>query len=271
MPLLAVDPDLCTRCGTCSTVCPVKIVSPPRGDALPLVPADLVKICLECGHCETYCPTEALLLNRRRDEKVPRPPRTPLSPEILGTYLRQRRSVRHFKSEPVSGEVFHQLFDVVRYAPSSGNSQPVQWLVIRDPREVRRLGGLTVDWLRSLQGTDHPLAPYVQGAIGAWDGGLDLICNGAPHLIVAHVPQSDAPFSIDAIIGLAHVDVLAPAFGLGTCWAGFVSMAAQAWEPMQQALELPEGRVFAYALLCGRPRFVSTGIPRRQPLDITFR
>jgi len=144
--------------------------------------------------------------------------------------------------------------------------------VLSDPQEVRRVAERTIEWMRSLSGSSHPLAPYVGGVIAAWDAGLDLACYGAPHLVIAHVPTNDEPLSIDAVIGIAHVDVLAPAFGVGACWAGFVSLAALAgWAPLIETLALPEGRVFAYALLCGRPRFTSPGIPRRAPLRVEFR
>lgn len=176
------------------------------------------------------------MLNLRPNDRVTRPARQEqISPESLGTYLRQRRSIRQFVPEPLPIETITQALETARYAPSSGNSQPVHWLVIRDPVEVRRLATLTVDWMRSLLGSEHPLAPYVQGVIGAWDAGMDLICHGAPSVIIAHVPADDEPFSIDATIAL------------------------------------PEGRKFGYAMLCGRPQFESVGIPRREPLDVVFR
>jgi nitroreductase len=37
-------------------------------------------------------------------------------------------------------------------------------------------------------------------------------------------PGGNPAASTDAIIALTHVDVAAPSFGIGTCWAGFVAM-----------------------------------------------
>ncbi|MCK7507961.1 MAG: nitroreductase family protein [Desulfobacterales bacterium] len=68
--------------------------------------------------------------------------------------------------------------------------------------------------------------------------GHDVICRGAPHLLFAHIPESNPIASVDAIIALTHFDLAAPAFGIGTCWAGFVTMAAVSYEPLQKELGL---------------------------------
>ncbi len=40
--------------------------------------------------------------------------------------------------------------------------------------------------------------------------------------LFAHIPEGNPMASVDAIIALTHFDIAAPAFGIGTCWAGFV-------------------------------------------------
>ncbi len=59
--------------------------------------------------------------------------------------------------------------------------------------------------------------------------------------MIAHIPEGNPVASVDALIALTHFDLAAPAFGIGTCWAGFLSMAAAAYEPLQEALALPAG------------------------------
>jgi nitroreductase len=143
--------------------------------------------------------------------------------------------------------------------------------VIQDPEEVRRLTGLVVDWMRHEAAADAPLMPpAVFGPlVAAWDRGDDLICRGAPHLIVAHVPDSSA--LVDGIIAITWADAVAPAFGVGTCWAGFLMIAAARWEPLREAIALPPGRTPAHALLCGYPRYRPARIPGRKPLTVTWR
>ena len=242
MAALLVNQDLCTRCGICSAVCPMSIVDPADENTLPMVQDANAGLCIRCGHCEVSCPSQALLLNYLPDEKATLPAGTgTISPEDLGVYLKKRRSVRHFTREPVPREKILQILDIARYAASGGNGQPVQWLIVHDPKEVRWLAGLTIDWMKTLKGSGHPMSGYIPSLVAAWEAGDDPVCRGAPHLVIAHIPEGNPVATVDALIALTHFDIAAPAFGVGTCWAGFLSMAAAAYEPLQEALALPGG------------------------------
>lgn len=271
MVTILVDQDLCTRCGICSVVCPMAIVSPADENTLPVVKEAVALMCIQCGHCEVSCPSQALLLNVRPEEKTSILPGTgTISAEDMEVYVKKRRSVRHFTKDPVPKERILQILDVARYAASGGNGQPVQWLVVHDPNNVKKIAGLTVEWMKTLVNSNHPMSGYVPGLIGAWDGGHDVICRGAPHLLFAHIPEGNPVASVDAIIALTHFDIAAPAFGVGCCWAGFVAMAATTYEPLQKELGIPAGRKSAYAMMIGNPQYKVYGIPRRKPLEVMW-
>jgi nitroreductase/NAD-dependent dihydropyrimidine dehydrogenase PreA subunit len=271
MTTILVDKDLCTRCGICSDVCPMAIITPADENTLPVVTGAVAGMCIQCGHCEVSCPSGALLLNVRPDEKVPLPAGAgTISPENMAFYLKKRRSVREFTTDPVPKEKILEVLDIARYAASGSNGQPVQWLVVHDPKRVRKIAGLTIEWMKTLQNTNHPLSGYLPVLVGAWAAGQDIICRDAPHLLFAHIPDGNPIASVDAIIALTHFDVAAPAFGIGTCWAGFVAMAALSYEPLQKELGIPAGRKIAYAMMFGHPQYEIYGIPRRKPLEITW-
>ena len=272
MSTLLVNPDRCTRCGRCSAVCPMGIVAPPGPGSLPRVPDDAAARCTRSGHSEPSCPAHALLLHCRPDQRTPLPPAAgSLSPSDLIPYLKKRRSIRRFTPDPVPRDQLLSLLDAARYAASGGNGQPVQWLVLSGPSRIRTVSALTLDWMQTLLNTPHPLAAYVPALLAGWQAGHDVICLNAPHLLFAHVPQNVPIAQVDAIIALAHVDIAAPALGIGTCWAGFVSAAAASHLPLQEELALPAGRKPAYALMLGHPRFLPAAIPRRNPLAVTWR
>jgi len=270
MASIIVDGDLCTGCGICITVCPASIVESGSESNLPKVSDEKAGLCFLCGHCEAFCPSQALTLNIRPDERVKLPQGSGvISAEDIGYYLQKRRSVRHFTDEPVSKEEILKILDIARYAPSVGNGQPIEWLVVHDPERVKKIAGITIDYLKSLVNSDHPLKGYLPVLISAWDHGRDIICRGAPHLLFAIIPEGNPIAPVDAIIALTHFDVAAPAFSLGTCWAGFVAMAANAYQPLQKDLGIPSGKKSAYAMMFGHPRYKIYGIPRRNPLQLT--
>jgi len=256
MTTILVDQDLCTRCGICSSVCTMDLITPADENTLPRIPEVKTGMCIQCGHCETYCPSQALVLNVRPDEKVVLPASSgTIAPDDMAFYLKKRRSVRHFTKDPVSKEKVLELLDIARYAASGGNGQPVEWIVVYDPKKVKKIAGLTVEWMKSLIGSNHPMSGYVPFLIASWEAGNDPICRGAPHLLFAHIPDGNPVASVDATIALTHFDVAAPAFGIGTCWAGFVAMAATMYEPLQNELGIPSGRKCAYAMMFGTPRY----------------
>jgi nitroreductase/NAD-dependent dihydropyrimidine dehydrogenase PreA subunit len=271
MATILVNQDLCNRCGICSVVCTTSIIDPANENTLPRVIDEKARMCSQCGHCEVFCPSQALLLNVRPDEKETlQTDAGDILQENMATYLKKRRSVRHFTRDAVPKEKILEILDIARYAASGGNAQPVQWIVVHDPKKVRKIAELTTEWMKTLVNSNHPMSGYVPTLISAWEQGHDVVCRDAPHLLIAHIPEGNPVASVDAIIALTHVDVAAPAFGIGTCWAGFVAGAAMSYEPLQNILRVPAGRKCAYAMMFGHPQHKVYGIPRRRPLVVTW-
>lgn len=269
---ILVDRDLCTKCGICSQVCPMRIIEPGDETRVPHIPGISAPSCISCGHCEALCPSGALTLSDGSDE--PRQSTLPegaISPADLGLFLKGRRSIRVFRKDPIPRETVESILDVCRYAASGGNGQQVEWLIIHDPADVRKVAELTIDWMRTLAGSSHPMAGYIPTLVAGWDAGYDPICRNAPHLVIPHIPGGNPIASVDAIIALTYFDVTAPAFGVGTCWAGFVAMAMRDYPPLREFLGLPDGRSGAYAMMFGYPRYKPVRIPLRKPLRVTWR
>lgn len=272
MSHVIIDKELCTRCNTCATVCVMQIIDKSTGEGYPSLSEEKAVYCIKCGHCESFCAQKALTLDFLPEEKIfTAASDGHIEPQKLTLYLKKRRSIRHFSSKTVSKELIAKIIDVARYAASGGNSQPVKWLVVYEPSKVQEIAGLTIDWMRTIQNTSHPLADYVSGIISTWDHGLDLICHHAPHLLFAHVPVHPIDDPTEAIIALTHFDVAAPAFGIGTCWAGFVKMAADNYKPLMDYLSIPEGRKAACPMMLGYSSYKIASIPRRNPVDITWK
>lgn len=250
------DASLCTGCGLCSQICVFGRISP-SADGLPSVPDGAA--CTGCGHCVAVCPAGAVSL-----PGAGTPPAAPsagtVTAEALGGYMRGRRSIRHYLERPVDRRLFEEVFEIVRFAPTAVNRQPVAWTIVHDTGKVRALTALAADWLRETAGED----PLYRTFLDAWERGSDLICHGAPHLVVAHAPADDPLAPRDAAIACAHLDLALPAFGLGGCWAGLFTAAAASHPPLAEALRLPDGHRPLGTLLVGYPRYRYASVPPRK-------
>lgn len=271
MTVITVDEKLCTGCGICSRICPGRIIIKPEDEKIPYVPKELENMCINCGHCEAFCPENALLAGSTQGVPNPVLKETgEISTEDIEIYLKKRRSIRNYKKNPVSREIVLNILDIARYAPSGCNAQSVGWTVVYEREKVRKISELTIEWMKTLVNTPHPMSSFAPGLIDSWESGYDVICRGAPHLVVAHVPENNPLAQVDSIISLSHFEIAGQAFGVGSCWAGFVAGAAMFYEPISNELEIPKGRKFANALMFGYPKYTPHAIPKRKPLDVSW-
>jgi nitroreductase len=68
--------------------------------------------------------------------------------ESLMDSVKHRRSVRKYKKEPFPMEELIPFIEAARWAPSAGNSQPWEFLLINDEDTVRALKSVSPGWLR---------------------------------------------------------------------------------------------------------------------------
>ncbi|MBV9770966.1 MAG: malonic semialdehyde reductase, partial [Bryobacterales bacterium] len=62
-----------------------------------------------------------------------------LSNEALDLILRQARTHNVWLDKPVSDDLLHQLYDLMKYGPTSANSNPARILFLRTPEAKQRL------------------------------------------------------------------------------------------------------------------------------------
>lgn len=274
MSLFTIDQKKCHRDGLCAAECPAKLIELPEQEGFPIPIAEAEGLCIRCGHCVAVCPHGALSLKTMPPEDCP-PVRKELvlSPEQSEHFLRSRRSIRTYKEKPVPRDLLTRLIEIARYAPSGHNLQPVHWLVIEDSAEVQRLAGLVADWMRLLlnQNAEIALALHMDRVVNAWDGGLDRILRRAPHLIVAHGSKAVAPAQAACIIALTYLELAAPSFGLGSCWAGYFNAAANFYPPLLETLDLPQDHLPYGAVMLGYPKYVYRRLPLRNAPQIAWR
>jgi nitroreductase len=140
--------------------------------------------------------------------------------------LRARRNVRQFTKQPVPGEALDRVLDAGRRAPSAGNWQPWDFVLVTDRAQ---LGELAKVW----QGARH-----VAGAAAAI-------------AIVAPKPQDGqqaALLHFDLGQATYAMTVAAADLGVGTGHAAAVDQ-----DQARAVLGFPEDRFLAYLLSLGYP------------------
>jgi nitroreductase len=177
-------------------------------------------------------------------------------------FLMSRRSVREFKSRPVSKDTLEALLDVARRAPTASNSQKLHWIVVNDSAKVHALSEETIHALRN--------SGFKPEMLDLWDNGYDFVLRGAPSLVVACAPADYDWGKQDCAIALTFLELAAESRGLGVCWAGYLTRVAAVHAPLREALSVPEGYVVNGGLMLGERKYSYSWIPPRKPLSVQW-
>jgi nitroreductase len=147
--------------------------------------------------------------------------------------IKNRRTIRRFKPNPIDEEKLQMILDAGRWAPSFSNLQPWRFIVIRD------------------QGLKSALDKAARESV------LHLGINEAPIIILVCVDRRIDPLhAIEAgAAATQNMTLAAYSLGLGAGWIGIWGTEAEA--SIQKILKLPE-TVRAVSLL-------PIGIPDESP------
>lgn len=273
MSLFIVNPEKCKGDGICADQCPTRVICFNGKGTFPQPAANAKAVCLDCGHCVAVCPQGALSLKTMSAGRCKTVKKELLpSADQVQHFLESRRSIRNFKEMPVGKETINKILDIANYAPSGHNTRPVNWLVIYDRQEVKRLAAMVIDWMRSMLQENPQIARQLSmdNVITTWESGYDRITRSAPHIIIAHGMKKLVTAQPASTIALSYLELAAYSLGLGACWAGFFGTAAAAYAPLKNELNLPEGHHCFGAMLIGFPKYQYHRIPLREAPKITW-
>jgi len=151
--------------------------------------------------------------------------------------IRERRSILRFRSDPVDDGKINAILEAGRWAPSSGNSQPWEFIVVKDADKRQRISDLA-------------------GRITVARKGIE----GAPAVIVTCVdPEKDSShFVEDGAVATQNMALAAHSLGLASYWVGIYdreNMKGSVEEAVKEVLSIPkEYRVIAF-LPIGQPLY----------------
>ncbi len=274
MTLLNIDKDMCKQDGLCAADCPTGIIYFKDKNHYPRLVPKGETMCLRCGHCVAVCPHGAM-----DHAEIPLEACPPIDKALTlneaqaEQFLRSRRSVRQFKKRDVERDVVQRLIEIARHAPTGSNLQLVEWVVINGRERLREISGQVIDWMRGVLKVDPQPAnrSYMPMLVKAWDAGQDTVLRDAPCLVVAMAPKADHNGLVNLTLALSYLELAAPVFGLGTCWAGLLQGALLSDPDLKSAVHIPDGYPHHYALMVGYSRARYYRLPARKAPKIHWK
>ncbi len=130
--------------------------------------------------------------------------------------IKNRRTIRRFKSNPIDAKMLRMILEAGRWAPSFSNLQPFKFIVVKD------------------QGLKNALDKAARESV------LHLGINEAPVVVLVCVDRRIDPLhAIEAgAAATQNMTLAAYSLGLGAGWIGIWGTEAEA--AIQKLLKLPE-------------------------------
>jgi nitroreductase/NAD-dependent dihydropyrimidine dehydrogenase PreA subunit len=282
--MIEIDLAKCTQCGMCFEVCPNYVLALGEGREIQV---RYPEQCCICGHCVAVCPENALIHKEIPAEKFEDSLVSQIPPEGMRDLLVSRRSIRVFKEKPVPKQVIEQLIEVGIHAGTSSNGQTENFVVIQDRKLLSELEKIVIDILwnkgmkylgseigRKLAKTkigDEMLRqaiPYHHMIENRRQNNqlAGMVFRNTPVVIVIHGLRTNFMAHANCSIAARNMEIMAKTMGLGTCWVGFLSVAANlAKKKIERYLEIPDDHSIYAAIMVGYPKHeYKKVIPRRE-------
>jgi len=287
---IAVDQELCRKCGLCVESCiHAKLVQPDQSKA-PQVAEDME--CIACGHCVAICPTGALT-HSAFDANTVHPLDANLLPaaEQIMEALRARRSYRKFKDEQVPREALEQVVEAARLAPTAHNTQSTSYIVVTDPDMLKRVVDLTINFLDGLaKYFRHPvkgriakmmggdqvkgvlsMIPVFEGVVEMARSGADMpMLLDAPAWIVFYSAKNVGFGAVNASCAMQNAMLMADRLGLGTFFTGFALAPTQRGFLLHDLLGLDHEQEIHGALAVGVPKLQYKKWASKKPANVRW-
>lgn len=194
--------------------------------------------------------------------------------DSLLSLVRERRTIRLFKPEPVGMDDVRRVLEVARWAPSGANAQPCEYIVVTERAALDRIDtALRERRLRRMQlraSADHAYALPSKDALA---DGSALIVVCADRRMMRAFPSSqrdditvaEPVHTFWASIGAAveNLHLAATTLGMGIVW---ISVDPDMATVLRELLSVPEELEIVFCCPIGYPARVPA-VPTRRPLE----
>jgi nitroreductase/NAD-dependent dihydropyrimidine dehydrogenase PreA subunit len=283
MKAMMIDHEQCTLCGLCVTTCVRRILHEQDGKIICADPNG----CIVCGHCKAVCPVDAPQIPQNRaQEFLPVPAKKDYpTPDDLLNFFRARRSIRIYDTKAVTREQIENIIQAGRFAPTGGNRQHMEYVVISTPERIAQIRVMIMEILKDkANGTTQTKELASDRSIltkqyfQTWQDiyrlhreGVDKLFYDAPVVIVSHFALlGEVSEFVDAGLANMQMILMAESLGLGTCFNGFLAIAAENSPVLKKAMGIPLDHFVPIAFTVGYPGIKYQRLVSRRLAKVTW-
>lgn len=271
--MIEIEKDKCVGCGLCAKVC-----SQGNGNIVVNDTATILsENCQKCGQCLEVCPAHAIHWEISTEE-MPEV-ETMLDAKEFGAVILNRKSIRHYRNQPINKEVLEHLIQVAQNTPTAGNCRELRITVIQEEKEVfvTQLVNAYRDYfdthskeeILSFFGGVEAYYEKWKRYINAYDEtGSDEVIFGAPIAVLISGTERYLP---DAGMMAQSMVLLAQTYGLGSCYVGFMRRAAKLSVEYRNFLRLRDGEEVLVGFTLGYPSVHYKRNVMKKPFEILYR
>ncbi len=146
--------------------------------------------------------------------------------------IKTRRSIRKFKQKPIPESVLTKILESARLAPSAGNLQPCEFILVNEAKAKEDLFS-ALKWAFYIAPKGNPAK------------------EERPVSYIVTIVDTDKSASwglIDATIAMENMTLAAWGFGVASCWLGAIDK-----EKIRQILSVPKRYNVEFVLALGYP------------------
>jgi nitroreductase len=177
--------------------------------------------------------------------------------------IKNRRSVRSFKSEPIKEEELKTILEAGLYAPSAGNKQSWHFTVIRNKDIIDELNASTKEAVKKTSEER-----YVQLA----NNEKFHIFYNAPAVIIVSGEEKASMPQVDCAAATENILLAAESLGIGSCWIGFTAFlfSGDNGNKYNKELKIPAGYKPYYSIALGYKSNGNALAPERRTNTVSY-
>ncbi|MFH0862718.1 MAG: nitroreductase family protein [Candidatus Altiarchaeota archaeon] len=175
-------------------------------------------------------------------------------PECLIDLIKRRRTCRFFKPVcEVPDKDINLILEAARWAPSARNLQPIEFVIVRDPQELKKLSVFA----RQNQPMESSVSVIVIGDLKR----AKAVGDVSPHDVTTHFKGIKMFIYMDAAAAIQNMLLMAEALGYNTLW-----IASFDEDGLEDFMKLPQ-RFIPLSIICVGKKSKDLIIPPKRNLN----